>query len=446
MSAEKNWQTTRPTISERAKFLLNNNHLSDVKFVALQRGGENESKKATEAIPAHKFILAISSPVFEAMFFGELAETKDTIELPDCEYGSLLELFRYMYSDEVNLSGSNVMGVLYLAKKYLVSSLVDKCTEYLQLNLDPSNVFSVLPTAQRYEEKELIDRCWEVIDSGAKFAVKSDGFETIERSLLGAVVARDTLAIEEVELFKAVDTWSTKQCQKQGFGVSGKMKRKVLGEQIVTAIRFPLMKHDEFATVVLDTNILTSDEIVNFFKFYSSTLTSPLGFSEIPRVKKAAFLRCGRFQSVSEGSVTRGDKHYLSFSVDKDIMLHGLRLLGTEKNKYTVNLEVKDCTYIPFTVMVSKSGIFTAKVFQYKSFPIHGFDVLFDSPAHLKKGTRYRLDASISGPPSLEGTGGLNTVRSSGVTFQFSSVFLTDNGTNISVGQFLEFIFCEVRY
>ena len=72
MSAEKNWQTTRPTIRERAKFMLNNNHLSDVKFVALQRGGENESKKA---IPAHKFILAISSPVFEAMFFGELAET-----------------------------------------------------------------------------------------------------------------------------------------------------------------------------------------------------------------------------------------------------------------------------------------------------------------------------------------------------------------------------------
>ena len=270
--------------------MLNNYHLSDVKFVALQRSGENESKKA---IPAHKFILAISSPVFEAMFFGELAETKDTIELPDCEYGSLLELFRYMYSDEVNLSGSNVMGVLYLAKKYLVSSLVDKCTEYLQLNLDPSNVFSILPTAQRYEEKELIDQCWEVIDSGAEFAVKSDGFETIERSLLEAVVTRDTLAIKEVELFKAVDTWATKQCQKQGFRVSGKMKRKVLGEEIVTEIRFPLMKHDEFAAVVLDTNILTSDEIVNFFKFYSSTLTSPLGFSETPRVKKAAFLHCG---------------------------------------------------------------------------------------------------------------------------------------------------------
>ena len=53
----------------------------------------------------------------------------DSIELPDCEYESLLELFCYMYSDEAILSGSNVMGVLYLAKKYMVPSLAEKCTE-----------------------------------------------------------------------------------------------------------------------------------------------------------------------------------------------------------------------------------------------------------------------------------------------------------------------------
>ena len=262
------------------------------------------------------------------------------------------------------------------------------------------------------------------------------------------MVARDTLTIEEVELFKAVDMWATKQCQKQGLVVSGKMKRKVLGEQIVTAIRFPLMKHDEFATVVLDTNILTCDEIVNFFKFYSSTLTSPLGFPETPKIKQAAFPRCGRFQSVSEEFVTyRGDKHYLCFTVDKDVMLHGLRLLGSENNKYTVNLKVWDFDDHPLTVPVFKSGIFTAKAFQYKSFRIHGFDVLFDRPAHIKKETRYRLEALISGPPSLKGTDGLDSVRSGGVTFQFfSSVKFKDSKTNRSVGQFLEFIFREVGY
>ena len=83
------------------------------------------------------------------MFYGELAETTDSIEVPDCEYESLLELFRYMYSDEVNLRGCNVKGVLYLANKYMVTSLADKCTEYLQHCSRPSKVFRTLPSAQK---------------------------------------------------------------------------------------------------------------------------------------------------------------------------------------------------------------------------------------------------------------------------------------------------------
>ena len=185
---EEYWQKTRPTIRERTKFVFNNDRFSDIKFVVHNMDGESESN---QVIPAHKFVLSISSPVFEAMFYGELAETKDSIELPDCDYESLLELFRFMYSDEVNLSGSNVIGVLYLAKKYMVPSLADKCTEYLLKNLDPSNVFIILPFAQKYEEKELVDRCWKVIDWETEEVVKSEGFVTIERPLLETVVITD---------------------------------------------------------------------------------------------------------------------------------------------------------------------------------------------------------------------------------------------------------------
>ena len=109
---DDNWQTRRPTISERIRFIFNNELLSDVKFVFSASHNESESQKSRKCmIPAHKFVLAISSPVFYAMFYGEMAETADTIQLPDCHYESLLELFRFLYNDEVNLSGSNVMQV-----------------------------------------------------------------------------------------------------------------------------------------------------------------------------------------------------------------------------------------------------------------------------------------------------------------------------------------------
>ena len=256
-----------------------------MKFVVRKSNskGKSESKKV---IPAHKFVLSISSPVFEAMFYGELAEAQASIELPDCEYESLLELFRYLYSDEVNLSGSNVMKVLYLAKKYMVPSLADKCSKYLRDHLDASNVFNILPMAQKYEEKELTDRCWEVIENRSEEAVKSDEFTTIEHSLLEAVVSRDTLTINEIDLFQAVDLWATKKCGNQGLEANGEEKRRILGEKVVKAIRFPVMRQQEFASVVPDTNILTPNEVISFFKFFNSAAAAPEGFSEMNRSGK----------------------------------------------------------------------------------------------------------------------------------------------------------------
>ena len=48
-----------------------------------------------------------------AMFYGQMAETTASIELPDCDYESLLEMFSFMYTDEANLSGRNVVQVIF---------------------------------------------------------------------------------------------------------------------------------------------------------------------------------------------------------------------------------------------------------------------------------------------------------------------------------------------
>lgn len=60
-------------------------------------------------ILVYKFVLVISSLVFYVMFFGELVEMMNFINFFDCEYLSLLELFCFIYSDEVNLDVDNVM-------------------------------------------------------------------------------------------------------------------------------------------------------------------------------------------------------------------------------------------------------------------------------------------------------------------------------------------------
>ena len=421
--------------------MFNNNLFSDVKFVAQKAAqGESESK---QVIPAHKFVLSISSPVFEAVFYGELAETTDSIELPDCEYDSLLELFRYMYSDEVNLSGSNVMGVLYLAKKYMVPSLADKCTKYLQDNLDPSNVFSILPSAQKYEEKSLMDQCWKVIDEQTEEAVKSDGFATIERSLLEAVVVRDTLTIKEIELFKAVDSWATKECERQGSAADGASKRRILEEHLIKGIRFPTMKLEEFASVVLDSDILTKEEIASIIKHLSSVSSSPVGFLETKRCGlqyDGDIQRCRRLGSLySPGWKYGGYTDAISFSVNKDVVLQGVCLFGSENATYFVQLYVIDSR--SELSVASKTGRLSSELLQGKNSSYHGYRVSFEKKIILKKNTKYDIRAKISGPPSLRGVDGVSSVQCSGVTFTFMNSEYSPNETDVDHGQFPELLF-----
>ena len=422
---EENWQTTRPAVRERSKFIFNNDLFCDVKFVIGKQDSEGrEGKRRKLVIPAHKLVLAIGSPVFEAMFYGKLAETRDSIELPDCDYESLLELFRYMYSDEVILNGSNVMGVLYLAKKYMIPSLAAKCMEHLEDNVNPTNVFSMLSTAQKYEWKKLVDRCWEVIDKQTEKAVKSDEFATIERSLLEAVVVRDGLTIEEIELFEAVNSWATKECERQGLIVDGASKRRVLGETLVKALRFPLMKQKDFASVVLDSKILTLDEIVSVIKCLNSVSTSPAGFPETKRPGFKVYTQsCCTYDSFSltSFSVSSRFKHSCNFSVDKDIKLHGVCLFGSGSSHSTdvaINM-IKDTNMKQ--VILSKSGKFSSSSLTCKAGTYCGFEVMFDRGVVLEKNTLYCIQAEVTGfeiRRRQERT--VNRVLCSGVTFAFN--------------------------
>ena len=378
------------------------------------------------------------------MFYGEMAETSGTIQLPDCDYESLLELFRFLYSDEVNLSGSNVMQVLYLAKKYLVPSLADNCTEYLQEHLAASNVFSVLPQAQKFEDKDLEERCWEVIEAQTENALTSEEFVTLERSLVESVVKRESLSVKEVDLFKAVDRWATKEVERQGLTPDGVVKRRILGEEIVKAIRFPVMSQKEFASV-LDCDILTKKQIVFMMKYYGGGgLEASLPFVHSPR-QRGLFHRIYRFTEVSPPEMPNGPWHYtrgnadaLNLTVSKAITLHGVQHCGSESGEYTVALEVKDVTNSGFS-LVKLTGTYSSEKDETNGY--YGFDVMFDRSVCLEQGKMYEIVSLIKGPLSWNVTNGNESDEVQGIQFSFTSSGSSQNGTDVKTGQFPSFIF-----
>ena len=431
---EEFWQTiARSTIKERCKAIFNQELLSDVKFAVCREGGSG-----SKTIPAHKFVLAISSPVFFAMFYGEMAE-RDCVEIPDCEYESLLEVLRFIYSDEAKLNPGNVMQVLYLAKKYMLPTLAEKCSVYLKENLDASSVFLVLPQVQKYEEKDLLVHCWKLIETETVEAVKSDGFVAIERSVLEELVERDSLNIKEVELFKAVNCWAGNECEKQGLKAEGSVKRRLLGERIVKGIRFPVMEQKEFAGVVLDCEILTHKETCDLVKYFNCVPNTSLDFS-IERRKDPLVRRVSRFSSVVEGwthSAAWFDR--IIFSCDKDINLSTVRLFASKNNKFRLfGFCIKEEGSDIILSDTEQARFLSEKVeSEIGNYP--GFDIAFEPPIALKANIRYVFEANIDAALTWYGEGGKTCVQHSGVNFYFDN--LSKTSTCVERGQFSEFLF-----
>ena len=164
----------------------------------------------------------------------------------------------------------------------------------------------------------------------------SDEFVTLERSLVESVVKREALNIKEVELFKAVDSWATKESERQGISPDGDMKRRILGEEIVKAIRFPLMSQKEFASVVFDSYILSFQEFDVMMKHYNGVLTSSLPYTLTPRLTRPIH-RCSRFKKCFPASACGNwwdyschDADRINFTVNKAIMFNGVQHFGSE--------------------------------------------------------------------------------------------------------------------
>lgn len=243
---------------------------------------------------------------------------------------------------------------------------------------------------------------------------------------------------------KAVDSWATKECEKQGLDADGAIKRLILGESIIKRIRFPVMKPEEFASVVLDSKLLTAEEVANIVKYQNSVLGSPVGF---PETKRTVFRldevqRCCRFPTLNFGWTNAGN-NYIKMVVDKDILLHGVYLFGSKDNVYTVHLTIENNAEV---ILSSVSGTFTSM--QHNSRDCYGFDVMLKSPLLLRKDVRYRVKARICGPQSWYGSRGQSSTRCSDVTVSFQNKAAKKKSVNIGKttifqGQFYEFIFSQ---
>ena len=174
-ASEEKWQISKDTLLERNKHMFNNSLMSDFKFAFPNK----------QTIPAHKYVLAISSPVFFAMFYGGLAEQGETVDITDCDPDVFLQFLRYLYCDDVNFRDvNNAIQVWHLANKYDLPSLARKCVNFVEAAMEPLNAFDVIPCARRFNHEGLEKVCWEIIDYNAQEIIANESFLDLEHEHL----------------------------------------------------------------------------------------------------------------------------------------------------------------------------------------------------------------------------------------------------------------------
>ena len=428
----QDWQSTKKTVLERSHHMFNNPFMSDVAFSC-----EGSDKKFF----AHKYVLGTSSAVFHAMFYGKLAEKHSVVHINDTNDENLEEFLRFLYTDECNLTADNTMFMLYLAKKYIVTSLADRCVEFLMDILAVENAFVLLEQAIEFDEKELEAKCWELVDLKTTDVVAAEGFTDISGATLATLLKRQTLKVNEVDLFKAVIKWSEAECSRKEIEANAKNKRIVMGNAIYH-IRFASMTAQEFAQNVSQSGILTPEEIILFYdKFCGVERKSETWNMSERKASEEKLLRFCRFRVYGAHLVFNVDQfateqHALGVSFSKPVKIYGVRLLGSEGAEYNVKLEVF-------------SQLFEKKCRTRKNARlVSGFDVLLPVPIKVQADVIVHLRATTTGYLCLgRGKNGRKTFQKNGVTVTFfdsPDVQTINNGTSVEEGQFDEIIFSVI--
>ena len=312
INEEERWQAKKSTVLERNSFMFKNSLMSDIKFVF-----PNDT-----IIPAHKYVLAISSSVFFSMFYSDETESRNTIEITDCDAAFFLNFLRFIYTDEVYFEDVDcAMKVWNIAEKYDVPLLARECVMFIDGNMNPAQSIDVLRHAREVNEKTLETACWEMIDHNAETISEDECFLRIEKEFLLSFIERSSLHIEETQLFHAINRWAVQRCKENNLACDGPNKRSVLGEDVLKNVRFSLMLPNQFTDQVVPKNILTNEEVIQEFVRFSQD------YSEITRA--ASF--CTRYSRIAGDSLNLQTGVQLSdtltLKASKPVLLCGLQFV-----------------------------------------------------------------------------------------------------------------------
>ncbi|XP_055327728.1 BTB/POZ domain-containing protein 2-like [Paramacrobiotus metropolitanus] len=271
-------------LTDKTKYVIEHQAVPGDVIFRVGKTGEEED------IPAHKSIISMGSAPFYAMFYGPAADkSEDCIRIPDLDAAAFNNLIRFLYTECTDrVTWENVMGTLACAKKYGVPALMTACRYFAQENISPYNACYFLVQARGLDENDLIVIALAIIDRQTREVFAAESFTDIDHDLLCEIISRDTLTINELDLYHAVHRWAVEECKLHG-EVTADRKREVLGRGI-GLVRFPLLTTTEIADGPAQDGILTIIEENNLYRHFLASQKPPLPYTMAPRLPRPHLL------------------------------------------------------------------------------------------------------------------------------------------------------------
>ena len=148
----------------------------------IQSGSDISFIVTGQVIRAHKLILSARSPVFAAMFQSDMKEKgMEEIVIPEIAPDIFRDLLRFIYTDQVQFTESNVPQLLAAANQFLLPSLKSKCEEFIMEYLTTENCVEMLTLADLHNALLLKRRATELFQYRRTEICKTEGWKNLKK-------------------------------------------------------------------------------------------------------------------------------------------------------------------------------------------------------------------------------------------------------------------------
>ncbi|KAJ2938389.1 hypothetical protein O0L34_g13313 [Tuta absoluta] len=340
----EDWEEIHSGVSNRIKSLLRTREWADCSFQFENYSDPGDVKTLT----AHKLILATASPVFAAMFYGDVGDKKSPVIINDIDFPTFSALLEYIYTDKTIIDDAESAVELYkAAHKYMLDDLEKVCLKILVSGLNPDNVCHVYEFACLFDKKELESMCLEMFSEKTLLVLKSSSFKNASAKTVKKIVSLNDLNINgEIDLYNALLEYVNNYKQNynnENLGCSPNMEQKQDNKEtnnedthsefsrniamnsniqnfeetrkilhgIIEEIRFLTMSAADLAKICQNNVLLTKNEWLAIFSnafSHNSCLRMPKGFSCIKdaRIKGGATIS----HTLNVRSIAIGQKVY----------------------------------------------------------------------------------------------------------------------------------------